>query len=118
MIAGPETEATGDSLLHTILRHLERHDMNLVLVRIHVCLQGDVVPFMSFYRIRVAYGPTLTVLVAQAASFGHSTEIPELMNLRRSVPQSKRMNTPRLFARMMQREAKPIRTIETAPVEV
>jgi hypothetical protein len=38
MIAGPETEATGDSLLHTILRHLERHDMNLVLVRIHVCL--------------------------------------------------------------------------------
>jgi hypothetical protein len=55
---------------------------------------------------------------SEAASFGHSTEIPELMNLRRSVPQSNRMNTPRLFARRMQREAKPIRTIETAPVEV
>jgi hypothetical protein len=38
MIAGPETQVRGDSLLHTILRHLERHDMNLVLVRIHVCL--------------------------------------------------------------------------------
>ena len=55
MIAGPETEMTDDSLLHSILRHLEPHDMNLVLVRIHLGLQGDVVPFVTFYRIRVAY---------------------------------------------------------------
>jgi hypothetical protein len=64
MIAGPETEVMSDSLLHTILRHLEPHDMNLVLVRIHLGLQGDVVPFMTFYRVRVAYRPTLAVLVA------------------------------------------------------
>jgi hypothetical protein len=36
--------------LRIILGHLERHDMNLVLVRIHLGLQGDVVPFMPFYR--------------------------------------------------------------------
>jgi hypothetical protein len=64
MIAGPETEVMGDSLLHTILRHPEPHDVNLVLVRIDLGLQGDVVPFMTFYRIRVAYRPTLAVLVA------------------------------------------------------
>ena len=64
MVAGPETKVTADSLLHTILRHLERHHLNLVLVRIYVGLQGDVVPFMSFYCLRVAYSPTLTVLVA------------------------------------------------------
>ena len=50
---------TDDSLLHSILRHLEPHDMNLVLVRIHLGLQGDVVLFMTFYRVRVAYRPTL-----------------------------------------------------------
>src|SRR5580704_18834145 len=38
--------------------------MSLVLVRIHLGLQGDVVPFMSVDRIRVAYRPTLAVLVA------------------------------------------------------
>ena len=64
IIAGPETEVVVDSLLHTALRHLERHDMNLVLVRIDLGLQGDVVPFMTFYRVRVAYRPTLVVLVA------------------------------------------------------
>jgi hypothetical protein len=31
-IAGPETKVMGDSLCHTILRHLERHDMNRVLL--------------------------------------------------------------------------------------
>ena len=46
VIAGPE-RVMGDSLLHTILRHLEPHDMNLVLVRIHLGLQSDVVPFMT-----------------------------------------------------------------------
>ena len=64
MIAGPETKVTGDSLLHTILRHLETHDVDLILVRIHLGLQGDVVPFMTFYRVRVAYRPILAVLVA------------------------------------------------------
>jgi hypothetical protein len=64
MIAGPETEVMGDSLLHTVLHHLEPHDMNLVLVRIHLGLQGDMVPFVTFYRVRVAYRPTLAVLVA------------------------------------------------------
>ena len=63
MIAGPETRVAGHSLLHTILRHLERHHMNLVLVCIHLCLQGDVVSFMTFYRVRVAYSPTLAVLI-------------------------------------------------------
>jgi hypothetical protein len=38
--------------------------VNLVLVCIHLGLQGDVVPFMSFDRVRVAYRPALTVLVA------------------------------------------------------
>ena len=64
MIAGPQTKVMGDSLLHTIFRHLERHHLNFVLVRIYVGLQGDVVPFVSFYCFRVSYGPTLTVLVA------------------------------------------------------
>jgi hypothetical protein len=36
MIADPEKEVTGDSLCHTILRHLEGHDMNRVLVRVHL----------------------------------------------------------------------------------
>jgi RNA polymerase sigma factor (sigma-70 family) len=36
MTAGPETKVTGGSLLHTILRHLERHDMNRVFVRMHL----------------------------------------------------------------------------------
>jgi hypothetical protein len=53
----------GDSLLHVILRHLQRQDFDLVRVRIHVCLQGDVVSFMTFYRVRVAYSPTLAVLI-------------------------------------------------------
>jgi len=43
-----------NSLLHSILRHLERDDMNLVLVRIHLGLQRDVVSFMSFHRSLVA----------------------------------------------------------------
>ena len=38
--------------------------MNLALVRIHLGLQDDVVPFMSFDRIRIANRPTLAVLVA------------------------------------------------------
>jgi hypothetical protein len=74
--------------LHTILRHLEPHDMNLVLVRIHLGLQGDVVPFMTFYRVRVAYRPTLAVFVAHerravSANFSCDTNsftvVPDLL---------------------------------------
>ena len=34
-----------------LLRHLERHDVDFVLVRINVCSQSDVVPFMPFYGV-------------------------------------------------------------------
>lgn len=38
--------------------------MDFVLVRINVCGQGDVVPFVSFDCIWVGDGPALAVLVA------------------------------------------------------
>ena len=45
------------------LRHLERHDVDFVLVCINVCGQNDVVPLVSFDRIWVADGPALAVYV-------------------------------------------------------
>jgi hypothetical protein len=45
------------------LRHLEPHNVNLVLGRIHLGLQDDVVAFISLDRIRVGYRPALAVLV-------------------------------------------------------
>ena len=46
------------------LRHLERHDVDFVLVRINMCRPDDVVPLVFFDCIWVADGPALAVRVA------------------------------------------------------
>src|ERR1700689_4466238 len=59
----PETVACS-ALPSPLLHHLERHDVDFVLVRVNMGGQNDVVTLVSFYSIRVHDGPALAVLVA------------------------------------------------------
>src|ERR1700690_9103 len=51
------------SFFHAVRHHLERHDMNLIFIGIHVRGERDVMSFVAFDRIRVADGPALAVFV-------------------------------------------------------